>query len=296
MEIAPDVMKRFLSAFGAGSSAAESSSRTGIASRQQALDFVQRQQQLAMQERGQEAEIAQGNMRLAYQQQAQSAQNALAAQKIQQDTERAAMQYKLQEQQQGLERSAFVERLKAQKALAEQNKLELQSRVDQVQKDNEFKKEELALRRQSLDKKSEFQLLVEERRRGQEESKVIKQNQDLFQKNYNTFIKLLSSPVEGANLSKDKPADMSTEEFATVLAQQATQKAIGGGNKVDPSTYTPEPTKVDTTGNSQQTNTTLQKTGNILVDAATADKMTKAMEGKKSGDIVVIDGKKYRVK
>lgn len=292
MEIAPDVMKRFLSAVGAGASATESSARTGIASRQQALDFVQRQQQLAMQERGQEAEIAQGNMRLAYQQQAQSAQNALAAQKIQQDTERAAMQYKLQEQQQSLERAAFVERLKAQKALAEQNKLELQARVDNIEKDNAFKKEDLQLRRQALDKKSEFQLLVEERRREQEENKNAFKNQELFRKNYDTFIKLLSSPMEGATLSKDKPANMTTEEFATTLAQQATQKAIGGGKRVDPSTYTPE--KIDTTGNSQQV--AIPKTGNLLVDSATADKMAKAMEGKKPGDIVVIDGKKYRVK
>lgn len=248
MEIAPDVMKRFLSAVGAGASAAESSARTGIASRQQALDFVQRQQQLAMQERGQEAEIAQGNMRLAYQQQAQSAQNALAAQKIQQDTERAAMQYKLQEQQQSLERAAFVERLKAQKALAEQNKLELQARVDNIEKDNAFKKEDLQLRRQALDKKSEFQLLVEERRREQEENKNAFKNQELFRKNYDTFITLLSDPMKGANLSKDKPANMTTEEFATTLAQQATQKALGGGKRVDPSTYTPPPApKTDVT-------------------------------------------------
>lgn len=257
-DISPDVMKRFLSGFQAGSGAAESSGRLNLAASGQAMDFVQSQQRLAAQREAQQAEIQQNNLKLTYQQQAQSAQNALAAQKMQNDMQQSAMQYKLQEQNQSLERVAFVERLKAQRALAEQNRLELAARVENIEKDNAFKKEQLALQRQALDKKSDYQTAVLEQRKEHDKMQTDLRNRTVLKNQFEQTMAIAADPLKGSQfrtadgqIDQQKVYDFAAANSRRILDSTGMSKP-GLPTKEELAEEKKAEAKVDTTGNSQQ--------------------------------------------
>lgn len=256
MELQPEVMQRFLAGFQAGSGAAATSARTS----QGAADFVLRSQQLEQQKTAQERELIQNQTKINAQREANSMEAALGSQKINLDAQKAAMQYKLQEQQGQLERLAFVERLKSQKAIADQNRLEMQMRLDQLEKQNSFKAQELEQQKTNSDKMFDYRKLQSEQRAGQrtedQQMKMELRSKSVLQDQMNQALKIAGDPANPIRAqlldANGQPDQQKMYDFASANSRRILDSTGMSKPSLPSREQLAEEKKVDTTGNSQQ--------------------------------------------
>lgn len=288
-----DVMKLFAQSFSSGVGAAEAGARIGLARQAQAQEFSLGTQKLALQSQELQLQSSDNAAKIALQRENIAADSAIKGQEISLRQQQLAKDFLLREHEMENDKLNFAEKIRAARAAEEAQRIELAANIDRVQEDNKIKKATLEVEREKVKSGIDYKELSRLKEQRDNEQAIQFRKMTFLSQSLEEVRKEAKEPNTGITKKEFRRKDGSDDEDKMYeLAKARTNRLMDstGGSVQSYSNEDKEKLKP------QPKEEKFKPSGSLLVDVATADKMTKAMEGKKPGDTVVIDGKKYRVK
>lgn len=288
-----DVMKLFAQSFSSGVGAAEAGARIGLARQAQAQEFSLGTQKLALQSQELQLQENDNAAKIALQRENIAADSALKGQQINLQHQELAKNFLLKEHQMEQDKLNFAEKIKAAKAAEENERLKIATSVHQVEEANKIERAKLDIEKEKVKSGIDYRELGRLKDEQDKSQAVQFRKMTFLAQSLEEVRKEAKEPYSGLTKKEFQRKDGSDDEDKMYeLAKARTNRLMDstGGSVQSYSNEDKEKLKP------QPKEEKFKPSGSLLVDVATADKMTKAMEGKKPGDTVVIDGKKYRVK